>query len=353
MALIEIQNYIKKAGSGLLIDVRSPSEFAKGNIPGSINLPLLSDEERREIGTIYKQESKRKAIRRGLDFFGPKMKDLVLQVDSITGTSDDKPADECEITCYCWRGGMRSNIVAWLLRTYGYKVTLIKGGYKSYRHWCLDQFEGKINIILLGGYTGSGKTNVLSKLIHKKLPIIDLEGLANHKGSAFGGIGLGVQPTQEHFENHLALSIFKLVEHYGYVILEDESQRIGTICIPQPLWESMKTSSLLFLQVPFAIRLTNILTDYGKLDRSLLCAAVIRLQKRLGGLDTKRCLEYLVNKDHTSCFTLLLQYYDKLYAKSLDLKKSLLKQYNTIDVSDCGKKDIMAIEQSIKDLAWT
>lgn len=353
MALIEIQDYIKKAGSGLLIDVRSPSEFAKGNIPGSINLPLLSDEERREIGTIYKQESKRKAIRRGLDFFGPKMKDLVLQVDSITGTSDDKHADECEITCYCWRGGMRSNIVAWLLRTYGYKVTLIKGGYKSYRQWCLDQFEGKVNIILLGGYTGSGKTKVLSKLIHKKLPIIDLEGLANHKGSAFGGIGLGVQPTQEHFENHLALSIFKQVKQYGYVILEDESQRIGTISIPQPLWESMKTSSLLFLQVPFAIRLTNILTDYGKLDRSLLCAAVIRLQKRLGGLDTKRCLEYLVNKDHTSCFTLLLQYYDKLYAKSLDIKKSLLKQYITIDVSDCGKKDMMAIEQSIKDLAWT
>lgn len=353
MALIEIKDYIRKAGSGLLIDVRSPSEFAKGNIPGSINLPLLSDEERKEIGTIYKQESKRKAIRRGLDFFGPKMKSLVQQVDFITGTSDDKPADECEITCYCWRGGMRSNIVAWLLRTYGYKVTLIKGGYKSYRKWCLDQFESKVNIILLGGYTGSGKTNVLYKLIHKKLPIIDLERIANHKGSAFGGIGLGVQPTQEHFENHLALSIFKHVETYGYVILEDESQRIGTISIPQPLWESMKTSTLVFLQVPFSIRLTNILTDYGKLDRSLLCAAVIRLQKRLGGLDTKKCLEYLVNKDHTSCFSLLLQYYDKLYAKSFDLKKSLLQQYMTIDVSDLGKKDIMAIEQSIKDLAWT
>jgi tRNA 2-selenouridine synthase len=350
MDLINIHDYIRENRSGLLIDVRSPSEFTKGNIPGSINVPLLSDEERREIGTIYKRESKRKAIRRGLDFFGPKMRDIVSFVDSITGATDENSNAGFEITCYCWRGGMRSNIVAWLLETYGYKVTLIKGGYKSYRHWCLEQFEKSLNIILLGGHTGTGKTIVLKKLRDRKLPVIDLEGIANHKGSAFGGIGLGIQPSQETFENQLAHTLFIQLNLYGYVILEDESQRIGTVSIPQPVWEQMKKSSLLFLNREFHKRLNNIIDEYGNLDRSLLCAAVIRLQKRLGGLETKKCLEFLVNKDLRSSFSLLLVYYDKLYQKALEQKQAILKTYVFVDIDDLGKKDLQSIEQSIKGL---
>ena len=350
MDLIDINDYIGGTRSGVLIDVRSPSEFTKGNIPGSINVPLLSDEERREIGTIYKRESKRKAIRRGLDFFGPKMRDIVSFVDSITGATDENSNAGFEITCYCWRGGMRSNIVAWLLETYGYKVTLIKGGYKSYRHWCLEQFEKSLNIILLGGHTGTGKTIVLKKLCDRKLPVIDLEGIANHRGSAFGGIGLGIQPSQETFENQLALTLFIQLNLYGYVILEDESQRIGTVSIPQPVWEQMKKSSLLFLNREFQKRLNNIIDEYGNLDRSLLCAAVIRLQKRLGGLETKKCLEFLVNKDLRSSFSLLLVYYDKLYQKALEQKQAILKTYVSVDIDDLGKKDLQSIEQSIKGL---
>ena len=351
MEIIDITDYISGKTDHILIDVRSQSEFLKGHIPNSINIPLLSDDERKEIGTIYKQESRRKAIRRGLDFFGPKMRSFVERLDNITGSKDDHIIDNISIILYCWRGGMRSNTVAWLLRTYGYKVFVIKGGYKSYRNWAINQFEKSANIILLGGYTGSGKTKIIKKLREQNLPVIDLEYLANHKGSAFGGIGQGGQPTQEQFENHLAHQLYLTSSSCGYVILEDESQRIGTLSLPQNFWEQMKKSSLVFLQVSFNNRLANILSEYGKLDRSMLGGAIVRLQKKLGGLETKQCLEFLVNKDYHACFSLLLKYYDKLYNKSLDQKRVLLRAYAEISIQDYSKAEIFAVVNTVKKLA--
>lgn len=352
MMVIDIEDYVKSQEKRLLIDVRSPSEHAKGHIPGSINIPLLNDEERKEIGTIYKQESRKKAIRRGLDFFGPKMRDIVEKIDEITTSTDSTESSRQQVTLYCWRGGMRSNTIGWLLNTYGYDVTLIRGGYKSYRQWCKYQFEETTNIILLGGYTGTGKTHVLSVLKKLKLPVIDLEYIAKHRGSAFGGIGMDPQPTQETFENILALSVYVQKEEHGYVIMEDECQRIGTVSIPSVFWEQMKRSSLLFLKLGFRERIENILEEYGKLDRSLLAAAIIRLQKKLGGLETKECLGYLVNKDYNSSFTILLRYYDKLYHKSLEQKKTTLGSFyeNEFDVLD--QKAIFKIHDSIKKLSW-
>lgn len=353
MRHITIQELFDLTEIPLIIDVRSQSEYLKGHIPNSKNIPLLTDEERKEIGTIYKQESKRKAIRRGLDFFGPKMRSIVEIIDAITEAKDDHFTQTQKIVIYCWRGGMRSNIFGWLLEIYGYEIILIEGGYKSYRNWCVKQFTFKRNILLLGGYTGSGKTKILQSLLKSGLPVIDLENLANHKGSAFGGIGLGDQPTQETFENYLAFNLYYQTKKSDYFIVEDESQRIGMVSIPQDLWEQMKCSTLIFIDAPFEVRLNHILTEYGTLDRSLLGASILRLQKKLGGLDTKHCLEYLLNRDYRSCFEILLRYYDKLYLKSLEKKKTSLTDYRIFDLKEYNKTAINKLFNSIKGIEWT
>lgn len=352
MRQITIQELLDQIDQTLIIDARSQSEYSKGHIPGSKNIPLLNDEERKEVGTIYKQESKRKAIRRGLDFFGPKMRAIVENIDSITHSKDDNFSQTQKIVIYCWRGGMRSNILGWLLEIYGYEIEIVKGGYKSYRNWCLTQFSSNRNILLLGGYTGSGKTKILQSLHKNGLPVIDLEKLANHKGSAFGGIGLEGQPSQESFENQLSFELYRQNGKGDFVIFEDESQRIGLISIPQNLWEQMKQGTLIFIEVPFEKRLNHIIHEYGSLDRSLLGASILRLQKKLGGLETKQCLEYLLNKDYKSCFEILLRYYDKLYGKSLEKKKPTLKGYSEYIFKDLNRSNINELSGSINKIEW-
>lgn len=353
MTNIDIEKLIDKINDYILVDVRSQLEYAKGNIPGSINIPLLNNDERKEIGTIYKQENKRKAIKRGLDFFGPKMRSIVEELDHITGSINLSEPTKGKIAVYCWRGGMRSNIFAWLLEMYGYEVLVVRGGYKSYRNWCLKEFSKQRNCLLIGGYTGSGKTRILNAITgKKKIPFIDLEKIANHKGSAFGGIGLDAQPSQEYFENHIALSLYKFTCEFNYVVLEDESLRIGNVSIPQPLWEEMCKGKMIFLDVDFLLRLKNILSEYGPLDRSLLAAAIMRLQKKLGGLETKIALEHLLNKDFESCFNILLKYYDKLYLKSFNQKRVKLEQIETIQIESSNHDDAIRIYNTIKNLTW-
>jgi tRNA 2-selenouridine synthase len=353
MREITIQELLCQTDQSLIVDARSPSEYAKGHIPHSNSVPLLTDEERKEVGTIYKQESKRKAIRRGLDFFGPKMRTIVERIDVLTDTNDEHLSESRKVVVYCWRGGMRSHILGWLLEIYGFDVQILKGGYKSYRNWCLTQFDSDRKILLLGGYTGSGKTKILQSLHKKGLPIIDLEKLANHKGSAFGGIGLGEQPSQESFENMLAYELKIQSEKGEFIILEDESQRIGLISIPQNLWEQMKRGLLLFIDVPFEKRLNHILEEYGALDRSLLGASIVRLQKKLGGLETKLCLEYLLDKDYKTCFELLLRYYDKLYGKSFEKKKPTLKGFSEYIMKDLNRSNMNELTSAIKEIEWT
>ncbi len=353
MVIIKVEELIKDIDKFLLIDVRSPSEFKQAHIPGAINIPLLSDEERKEVGILYKHSSKRKAIKRGLDFFGPKMRNIVETIDQITASEQLNEIPTKSLALYCWRGGMRSKTMAWLLSTYGYQVFILDKGYKSYRHWCLEQFEHSFKYILIGGYTGTGKTKLLSDLGFKKnLPFIDLEKLANHKGSAFGGIGMGDQPTQETFENNLAYRLHEIRRKYEYVLVEDESQRIGSVSIPQMVWETMKCGTMVFLDVDYNKRLKNILTDYGSLDRSLLGGAIVRLQKKMGGLETRTCLEFLLNKDLESCFGILLKYYDKLYYKSLGNKKEGLENYYEISLTGSEQDNLQKIYNTIRNIEW-
>ena len=183
----------------------------------------------------------------------------------------------------------------------------------------MKSFEQKERFYILGGYTGSGKTIVLSALKEKNAAIVDLEGLAGHKGSAFGNIGLPKQPSQEQFENKLAVKILKNKIHHPEkpIWLEDESQRIGTVNIPQVMWNHIRTCTVYFLEIPFEARLDYLVTTYGKLDKIQLGEAIQRIQKRLGGLETKTALQYLNENNLKDCFSILLKYYDKQYNKGL------------------------------------
>ena len=341
---INIEIFLKLADQYPVIDVRSPGEFNHAQIPGAHSMPLFNDDERKAVGTTYKQQCREDAIKIGLDFFGPKMKGMVEEAEAIIGNrqkainnAGQLPPDRCRdamsVLVHCWRGGMRSGAVAWLLDMYGFKVYTLAGGYKAFRNWVLKQFDKEYKLKILGGYTGSGKTLILQELKQQGFPVIDLENLANHKGSAFGAIGEDPQPTQEMFENLLALELFKK-ESYKGVWLEDESQRIGRIIIPNQFWEKMRNSPVYFLDIPFDERLNYLVATYGSFEKEKLAEAIKRIQKRLGGLETKNALSFLTESDIKECFDILLKYYDKLYHKGLHNRKNCESLLNIIPCSN-------------------
>jgi len=317
---------VQKTGDGifeklsdyLIIDVRSPGEFAHAHIPSAFSLPLFTDEERAAIGTTYKQESRAAAIKLGLPFFGTKMQNMIEQVEGWSTIYEKINGKKPTILVHCWRGGMRSAAVAWLLDLYGFKTEQLNDGYKAYRNWVLAQFEKNYSMKVLGGFTGSGKTEILLQLQKSKLPVVDLEGLANHKGSAFGALGQNEQASQEQFENNLAETLSNTSAAHPYFWIEDESQRIGTNMLPITFFKNMRNSICYFIDIPFDARLQFIVQAYGKFAVTDLIAATLRIQKRLGGLETKTAVNLLVENNIEGAFSILLKYYDKVYLKNIE-----------------------------------
>ena len=349
---VSISEFLSLAENYPVLDVRSPGEFAHAHIPGAHSLPLFTDEERKIVGTAYKQQSKQVAVKIGLKYFGVKMVEMVETVEKLvkelqpratnkeTSTNEFQPST---VLVHCWRGGMRSAGVAWLLDLYGFKVYTLAGGYKGYRNWVLAQFEKDYPIHVLGGYTGSGKTEVLKALSKRGYTVIDLEGMAHHKGSAFGAMGLPPQPSQEQFENILAGALVqgmaKSASEESHVFqrtiwLEDESQRIGTVNIPSVLFQQIRKKKVFFLEIPFESRLDYINLHYGKFEKAELVNAVIRIKKRLGGLETKTAMNFLLEDDTKQAFRVLLQYYDKLYSKNLENNRENIAQIVTKLICD-------------------
>lgn len=349
---INIEKFLALAKQHAVIDVRSPGEYNHAHIPGALNLPLFTDEERKIVGTVYKQESREKAIKIGLDFFGPKMKGMIEVIEGIcnkelgigTNQLDSKfrIPNSKTLLIYCWRGGMRSAGVAWLMDLYGFKVYTLAGGYKKFRNYVLDAFRLPFHFNILGGYTGSGKTEILSSLKQQGETVIDLEELAQHKGSAFGNIGMPKQPRQEMFENLLALELLEksmvreseshykndsmthdLMTSVRPIWLEDESQRIGDINLPHEFWKAIRQSPVYFLDIPFEERLKRVTEEYGRLDSEKIQEAIIRIQKRLGNLEAKNAIHFLMENNIIECFRILLKYYDKWYLKSLHNRENL------------------------------
>jgi tRNA 2-selenouridine synthase len=243
---------------------------------------------------------------------------------------------------HCWRGGMRSAAISWLLDLYGFKIYTLAGGYKAYRNWVLAQFKKNYSFQLIGGYTGSGKTELLGALKKRERLIVDLEELAGHKGSAFGNIGLPPQPGQEQFENKLAQALQRCVQTNpsAPIWLEDESQRIGTVNIPNDLWNTMRKSPVYFLDIPFEKRLEHIVEEYGQLDQEAVVAAIGRITKKLGHLQAQQAIDFLQEKNTTESFSILLRYYDKLYAKSLQNREGLDKLLSAIPAEQAGAANL-------------
>ncbi len=304
---IQIEKFLELSNNKPIIDVRSPGEYEQAHIPGALNLPLFSNEERALVGTIYKQKGKVKAVTQGLEIVGPKL--VAFTKFALALHSED-------ILIHCWRGGMRSASMAWLLETVGLKCNILAGGYKNYRTYVREQLEEPFNIVLLGGFTGSGKTDLLQILDKAGHQVIDLEGIAHHKGSAFGAIGQTTQPTTEMFENLLHHELSKL-DPLLPIWVEDESHNIGKDFIPEPFWLQMRQSPLVVVDATFEQRLERLVRDYGGYPAQNLMASIQKIEKRLGYDKCKVALEACEKNDLKTAAEICLLYYDKAYDSQL------------------------------------
>ena len=324
------------ATAGPILDVRAPAEYAQGHVPGALSLPLFTDEERARIGTTYKQVNPEKAVLLGLDYFGPNMRRMVEKAQKL--------APARRVRLHCWRGGMRSGAVQWLLTLAGFEVTMLDKGYKDYRQWVLAEIARPHQLRVLGGATGSGKTTVLHALAAQGQPVLDLEGLASHQGSSFGGLGQPPQPTQEQFENDLAAALAALPQGPP-IWVEDESRMIGRMAVPNAFFDQLRAAPLVVLDVPRAARVDYLTADYGRHDAGELAAAVLRLRKRLGGLLTKDILAAIAEDDMRRMVELVLGYYDKTYSHGLEGRPGLIVPAEGTDAAANAARVLGAVSE--------
>ena len=318
--------------SSPIIDVRSPSEFRQGHWPSAVNIPLFSDSERETIGISYKKESRLKAIFNGLKITIPNTKQLLETIHEITINNE---GINKSLRIYCWRGGMRSSAFAWLARTIGIRTYLLQGGYKNYRKWVLNKFEDDLPIRLVGGKTGTRKTDLLNYINEDNIHVIDLEGIANHRGSSFGSLGMKEQPTTQQFENILAESLYKFQKNSAMEIwLEAESSNLGKCRIPNGLYTQMKKAPILEIIKDKNERVKNLVNVYSQNSQTELKEAVNRISKRLGPQRTKEALTAIDRKEWSKACEAMLDYYDKCY--EYELKKT--NNINSINLSGLSLK---------------
>lgn len=310
---LSISEFLSMRENHPVVDVRSPGEFQEGHIRGAVNIPLLNNEERIAVGTDYKQKGRQEAIKTGFKLVGPRLLDIIHEAEKAAGGK--------EILVHCWRGGMRSSNFCQFVGMAGIKSYSLDGGYKNYRHEALESYKLPFKMVLLTGCTGSGKSEVLRKLKEQGEQVLDLEHLANHKGSVFGGLNMPAQPNTEQFQNELFEEIREL-DLSKRVWVEDESIAIGKIFLPQFFWLRMTESPMVQMLVDKSVRVERLVNEYGNSDKEEFLNLMARVTKKLGGQNFKEAKEKLAAGDMASTIDILLTYYDKAYLSSIEKRKN-------------------------------
>ena len=314
--------------NGPLIDVRSPNEYYKGHMPNSINIPLFDNDERAIVGTIYRKNGRELAVTQGLKFLERKIDTLLesifICIEKYKYTNRKHDIGDSLIRFYCARGGMRSISLAWLLDKFKFNCITLKGGYKTYRRWILESFSKKYNLIVIGGKTGTGKTKLLQLLEKNNYQTLDLEGIASHRGSTFGGLGMKKQPTNEHFENIIAekLVSFKKNDH---IFIEAESANIGSCRLPHELFNQMQSSQRIEIIRSESNRIEELISTYSIFKQEELEQSILRIKKRLGPQRTKIAVNSIKEKKWDLVCRAVLEYYDKCYEYEKIGKKNIKK----------------------------
>lgn len=307
---LSIDDFLARARELPVLDVRTPAEFESGHIPGAVNLPLFSNDERAEVGTAYVQQGREIAVRIGLERVAPKMTQLADRLLEAAAPAGG------EILIHCWRGGMRSGSLAWLAGTLGCRAATLAGGYKAFRRKVLESFGTRRDVRVLAGLTGTGKTAILKALAKNGASVVDLEALAHHKGSAFGDLGEPPQPRQEQFENYLATAWMQLNPQHP-VWIEDESRMIGKRVIPPQIWEQKCGGRFFVVELSQQARIRNLREVYENHPIDQLVPRVEAIRRQLGGDRANQVIKALHAGDTAAACALLLTYYDRSYGKGL------------------------------------
>lgn len=342
---IDIKTFLKikkEDSKAIIIDVRSPSEYNHAHLCGAYNVYLFDDSEREIVGTLYKQEGHEAATLKGLEFAQKRMVDITETIAKLV-----KKNNANKVLMYCARGGMRSRACSLLSSLYGFETFVLTDGYKSYRHYVLDSFTRSYKIVMLCAKTGSAKTGILKNIKTEfSRQVIDLEMLANHKGSAFGAIGENAQSTQEQFENNLSEELCN-IDINKELWLEDESLLIGRLAIPKPLFEQMKKPhKAIYITIDKTLRAKYITETYGLYSKDSLIESIKKIEKRLGNEAMREAIKLLEDNNIYECVLILLQYYDKAYRSNPDknLSEKIIEiESDTIDIKSNSK---LCIESS-------
>lgn len=308
----DIEAFLRLRKSLPVVDVRSEKEYAEGHIPGAVNIPILNNVERAAVGTDYKQKGQAEAIKTGFRLVGPRFLSIINHAEAI--------ANGGELLVHCWRGGMRSSNFCQIIGMAKIKTRQLSGGYKAYRERAHLTFRAPLNLHVIGGYTGSGKSEVLRALTSRGEQVIDLETLASHKGSVFGGLTMPPQPTTEQFQNELfeRLSGFDLSRR---IWIEDESIAVGRVILPQDFWRQIAAAPVYELCVDKTVRIERLVREYGNADRDQFLEAMTKITKRLGGQNFNEAKALLLSDDMPATIAVLLRYYDKAYGRALNKKE--------------------------------
>ena len=326
MRTIDYEN-LYKLKSYILIDARSPKEFLESPIPGAVNIPALLDEERAEVGTAYVRVSTEKAKEIGIEKISKRLPEIFREINELSKKYD-------KLVFYCARGGMRSSSLEAIFYALKYKTLKLEGGYKSYRNYIMEHLPEKnknIKYITLHGRTGVGKTKILEKLSEKGYSVMDLEKMANHKGSFFGGLCEKKKQSQKRFESEVYENLSN--NKTGYVLIESESKRIGDIYLPEVIHDSILTGCHIMIDTSMENRVKIIMEDYSGATKEELKSCLEKVGKYISKERYENYSKLLEDGKLAELSKILMEkYYDPLYDQSIN-KYSYEENifYNTVE----------------------